>query len=73
MVWTVVLTAAATLLAITAVGGFLDSADDCWFQTGPCAQAGDPNFTRLEFAVFGIPLIWSVGVVLGVVARRVWR
>ena len=73
LVWTVVLVVVATLLAISAVGGFLGSAGDCWFQTGPCAQAGDANFARLEFAVFGIPLIWLVGVVVGIVARRVWR
>ena len=73
LVWTVVLVVAATLLAISAVGGFLNSAGDCWFEAGPCAQAGDANFVRLELAVFGIPLIWLVGVVVGVVARRAWR
>ena len=69
LVWTAVLLAAATILAIGAVAGFLRSADDCYFQVGPCSQAGDPDVVRLQFAVFGIPLIWLVGVLVGVVGR----
>lgn len=73
LVWTAVLVAVATVLALGAVIGFLRADDECWFQSGPCPQAGDRNFVQLEFAVFGIPLIWLVGVLLGVVVRALAR
>lgn len=71
--WTAILLAAATLVALGAIIGFLRADDECWFQSGPCPQAGDRNFVLLEFAVFGIPLIWLVGVLLGTVARALTK
>lgn len=73
LVWTVILLAAATLVALDAVIGLLRAADDCYFQAGPCSQAGDPDSVQLLFAFFGIPLIWLVGVLLGVVGRALAR
>ena len=69
LVWTVMLLAAATLVALVAVIGLLRADDRCYFQIGPCPQAGDPDLVKLDFAVFGIPLIWLAGVLLGVVGR----
>jgi hypothetical protein len=73
LVWTVVLLAAATVVAVDAVIGLLHTADECYFQIGPCSQAGDPDVVELQFAVFGLPLIWVVGVLLGVVGRAMAR
>ncbi len=59
----------ASVLAILAVVGFLRAADACYFQTGPCSVAGDANVALLQVAVFGIPLVWLAGLLVGVVAR----
>jgi ABC-type Fe3+ transport system permease subunit len=69
LVLTVVMVLVAVVLFAAAVIGFLRSADDCWFQTGPCAQAGDANDMTLRIAVFGVPLVWLVGVFVGVAAH----
>jgi hypothetical protein len=73
LAWTVILLAAATLVAIDAVIGLLRAAERCYFQVGPCPQTGDPVPVELQFAFFGIPLIWVVGVLLGVVGRALAR
>lgn len=73
IVWTVALFVACTVLAIAAFAGFLSAADACWFQTGPCSQVGDADWVRLQVAIFGVPLIWLVGVVVGGIARALSR
>jgi hypothetical protein len=69
LIWTAVLLAAAAVVGIGAVIGLLRAADECFFQTGPCSQAGDTNSVLLAIAFFGIPLIWLAGVLLGVLGR----
>jgi hypothetical protein len=73
LVWTAVLTLVAVILFVVSVAGFLRSADDCWFQTGPCAEAGDANFVTMQAAVVGVPMVWLAGVLVGIVARAVGR
>jgi hypothetical protein len=73
LIWTAILLVAATLIALAAVIGFLRADDACFFQNGPCPEAGDQNYVNLAFAFFGVPLIWLVGVLLGVVARALAR
>jgi hypothetical protein len=75
LVWTVVLLAAAILVALDAMIGLYRADQACFFQypVVPCPQAGDPLLFRLDFAFFGIPLIWLVGVLLGVVGRALAR
>jgi hypothetical protein len=67
-VWTVVMTLAAVALAVVAIAGFLRAADLCYFQIGPCGQAGDPNDVLLRFAVVGMPAVWLFGVLAGAAA-----
>lgn len=71
LVWTIISLLAAIVVAVDAVVGLLRSADACFFQTGPCSQEGDPDVTQLQVAFFGIPLIWLLGVLLGVVGRAI--
>ena len=71
LAWTVVLLGIATVVGIDALMGINRANDDCFFQTGPCPQAGDPDFVQLDVAFFVIPLVWLVGVLLGVVLRSV--
>ena len=71
VIWSAVLLIASILVAIAAIVGFLRADDACFFQLGPCPELGDENFTRLEFAVFGIPLIWLVGVIAGAVGHAI--
>ena len=73
LAWTVVLALVSVILFSVAVIGFLHAADACFFQTGPCAEAGDANFMMLQAAVFAIPLLWLIGVLVGVVARAIGR
>ncbi len=75
LVWTVILLAVATLVALDAVIGLLRADDACFFQYPlvPCPQAGDPLLVQLHFAFFGFPLIWLVGVLLGAVGRALAR
>ena len=73
IVWTVVLALVAVILFVVAVVGFLDAANDCFFQSGPCSTAGDANFVTLQVAVFGVPMVWLAGVLVGVVARAIDR
>jgi hypothetical protein len=73
LAWTAALAFVAVILFVAAVVGFLGAADACYFQIGPCAQAGDANFALLQSAVFGIPMVWLVGVLVGVAARAVVR
>ncbi|MHB8460630.1 MAG: hypothetical protein ACYDB6_11285 [Candidatus Limnocylindrales bacterium] len=73
LVWTAMLLAAAALVALDAVIGLLRADEACYFQVGPCPQAGDPDLVQLDFAFFGIPLIWLMGVLLGVVGRALAR
>ena len=75
LVWTVILLAAATLVALDAVIGLYRADQACYFQYPlvPCPQTGDPLLVQLDFAFFGIPLIWLVGVLLGVIGRALAR
>ena len=60
LVWTVILLAAATLVALDAVIGLYRAGQACYFQYPlvPCPQAGDPLLVQLHFAFFGFPLIF---------------
>jgi hypothetical protein len=69
LVWTVVLLAAAILLAFGAIIGFVRAQDACFFQTAPCPGSDDPNLVQLAVAFFGIPLIWLIGVLLGAIGQ----
>jgi hypothetical protein len=71
LVWTIVALVAAIVVAVDAVIGLLRSADACFFQTGPCSQAGDPDVIQLQVAFFGIPLVWLLGVLVGAVGRAI--
>lgn len=75
LVWTVMLLAAATLVALVAVIGLIRADERCFVQYPlvPCPQAGDPLLVQLHFAFFGFPLIWLVGVLLGAVGRALAR
>jgi hypothetical protein len=73
LVWTAVLALGSVILFFVAIAGFLGSADDCWFQTGPCSTAGDMNFVLMQAAVFWIPMVWLAGVLVGLVARAITR
>lgn len=75
LVWTVILTAAAILVAIGALIGLAKADQACFLQypVVPCPLSGDPLLVQLDFAFFGFPLIWFVGVLLGVVARGLAR
>lgn len=75
LVWTVILAAAAILVAIGALIGLANADQACFLQypVVPCPQSGDPLLVQLDFAFFGFPLIWFVGVLLGVVARALAR
>ena len=75
LLWTVLLVAAAVLLALGAVIGLLRADQACYFgyPVVPCPGTGDPLVVQLDFAFFGIPLIWLAGVVLGVVGRTLAR
>ena len=69
LAWTFVLVVTAVVLAAAAIVGFLRAADACYFQTGPCSEAGDSNWVLLQVTVFGIPPVWLVGLLVWVVAR----
>ncbi len=73
LAWTAVLALVAVILFVVAVIGFLRAADACYFQTGPCAEEGDPDFIMLQFAVLAIPLLWLLGVLVAAVARAIGR
>jgi hypothetical protein len=73
LVWTGAMTLVAVGLFVLAVIGFIDAAEGCFVQTGPCSTAGDANFVTLQAAVFAVPAIWLAGVLVGVVARAIDR
>ena len=73
LAWTVVLALVVAILFVVAVIGFLRAADACYFQTGPCAEEGDADLIMLRVAVFAVPLLWLVGVLVGAVARAIGR
>jgi hypothetical protein len=68
LIWTTVMALAAVVLAFVAIAGFLRAAGICWFQAGPCAQAGDANDVLLRFAAVGVPAVWLVGMLAGAAA-----
>ena len=72
LIWTAVMALAAAALAVVAIAGFLRAAGICWFQTGPCGQAGDANDVLLRFALVGVPAVWLVGVLAGAAAHA-WQ
>jgi hypothetical protein len=71
LVWAAVCLAVALLLGMDAFAGLIRAQDACFYQGAPCPQAGHPKLIQLEVAFLGIPLVWGLGVVLGVVARAV--
>ena len=66
LVWSLVLLGAMIVVAFDAVRGLYEAQQACFFQNVPCPQAGDPKEIQLTFAFFGIPLIWLIGLVIGI-------
>lgn len=71
MVWTVVFLATAIVVALEALVSLARAEQACFFEPVPCPLAGDPKLVQLDIAVFVIPLIWLVGVILGGIARAI--
>jgi hypothetical protein len=71
LVWTVAFFAVAIVVALEALVSLGQAEQACFFEPVPCPVAGHPKLVQLDVAVFVIPLIWLVGVILGVVARAV--
>jgi hypothetical protein len=63
----------AVVLAADASAGLFDAQQACFFQRAPCPDDAHPKLAQLQFAFLGMPLIWLVGVMLGIVARVVDR
>ena len=73
LIWTVVSLVATLVVAADASAGLGDAQQACFFQTAPCPDGKHPKVVQLQFAFLGMPLIWVVGVMLGIVARAVDR
>lgn len=71
LVWTAVFLVATILLFVDASAGLIAAEQACFVQTAPCPDAGHPKVLELQFALLGMPLIWVVGVVLGIIGRAV--
>ena len=65
----------AVVLAVVAAAGLVDAQQACFisYPAVPCPDGGDWRVGLLPFALFGVPLIWLVGVAVAVVGRAVVR
>ena len=71
LIWSVGALVATLVVAADASAGLYGLQQDCFFQVSPCPDASHPKVIQLQFAFLGMPLIWVVGLVIGVVARAV--
>ena len=69
LAWTVISLIMGVVLALDALNGISRAHEACFFQTGPCPELGNPDFVQLDFAFFGVPSIWMVGVLMGIIGR----
>ena len=66
VLWTILVVVVAVAMAIGAIGA-LNAADQrCFFEypQTPCPGPDDPALTVLWVALFGMPAIWLVGVIV---------
>jgi hypothetical protein len=71
LIWTAMFLVGMILLALDASAGLISADQACFVQTAPCPDASHPRVIELQFALLGMPLIWVVGLVVGVVGRAV--
>jgi len=71
LIWTVGFVVATVVIAFDASAGLYGAQQACFFQTAPSPDAAHPKLVQLQFAFLGMPLIWVVGIVLGIGARMV--
>ncbi len=73
LIWTVVSVVATLVIAADASIGLAHAQQACFFQTAPCPDGSHPKVVQLQVAFLVVPLVWLVGVMLGVVVRAVDR
>lgn len=75
LLWTVPLISVAVLVAWEAMSSLYAGQQACFFNYSAVACPGgdDPAVARLTFAFFGVPAIWLLGIVVGLVALAVGR
>jgi hypothetical protein len=62
--WTVLVLGGAGVIAIAAIQSLSAAQQACFMQDGPCPGADDPRLVWLVVALFGMPLVWLLGLLL---------
>ena len=75
ILWTIFLFAAAILLVGQAVISLYLAGQVCFlnYPSVPCPTVNDPAFLRINFALFGLPLVWLAGVGLAALTNNLRR
>lgn len=66
LVGSVVLGVVAVAVTVVVSYELLRAQDACYFQTAPCPTSDDPRVVRLTLAFLGFPLIWLIGLGVGI-------
>jgi hypothetical protein len=75
VLWTMFMVGVAIVLAAEAVLSLTSAEQACFvnYPATPCPGGDDPAVVRLTVAFFGVPLVWVIGLVVGLlwsVTRR---
>jgi hypothetical protein len=75
VLWTALLLVLASLVAGEAISSLYAGNQACFFNypADACPGGDDPATARLTFAFFGVPAIWLLGVIVGLVGLAVRR
>lgn len=73
LLWTVLLVVVAVLVAVEAMSSLYAAHQACFFTAAVCPGGDDPAVVRLTFAFLGVPAIWLLGIVVGLVALALGR
>jgi hypothetical protein len=69
VLWTMFMVGVAIVLATEAVLSLTRAEQACFFNypATPCPGVDDPAMVRLTVAFFGVPLVWVIGLIVGLV------
>lgn len=73
IVWSLVMLVVAIVVAVDAMAALYDAQQACFFTGTPetCPEPGDPKEIQLAVAFVGIPLVWAIGLVIGIAGRAI--
>lgn len=67
LVWSVVLGIVAVAVTAAVSYDLIRAQDACYFQTARCPTGDDPRVVRLTLVFLGFPLVWLIGLAVGIV------